>query len=154
LLLVSVLINASYYFLKPDHLEFIFGLQFLSSLTGGPMSVLLWAMYADTADYGEWKRGRRATGLVFSASTMSQKFGWAICGWAAGQMLTFTGFVANAPVQKPEVLDGLRHMMSTVPAAFGVLAIIILQFFPLNERRMAEIETELNARRRKAAETP
>jgi glycoside/pentoside/hexuronide:cation symporter, GPH family len=152
LLLISVLINASYYFLKPEHLELIFGLQFISSLTGGPMSVLLWAMYADTADYGEWKRGRRATGLVFSASTMSQKFGWAICGWAAGQMLTLTGFVANAPVQNPDVLDGLRHMMSTVPAAFGVLAIIIVLFFPLSEKRMAEIETELNARRRKAAQ--
>ena len=152
LLLISVLITASYYFLEPHHLKLIFGLQFIGSMTGGPMSVLLWAMYADTADYGEWKRGRRATGLVFSASTMSQKFGWAICGWAAGTMLAFTGFVANAPQQLPEVLDGMRHMMSTVPAAFGILAIIIVFFFPLHEKRMAEIEAELNERRMKSGE--
>lgn len=152
LLLASVLVTVSYYFLKPQQLGLIFGLQFISSMTGGPMSVLLWAMYADTADYGEWKRGRRATGLVFSASTMSQKFGWAICGWAAGQMLAWTGFVANAPEQNQDVLDGMRHMMSTVPAVFGVLATIIVFFFPLHEKRMGEIESELKARRLKAGE--
>ncbi len=153
LLGASVLITASYYFLKPDQLGLIFGLQFFSSVTGGPMSVLLWAMYADTADYGEWKRGRRSTGLVFSASTMSQKFGWAACGKFAGVMLAYTGFVANAAVQKPEVLDGMRHMMSTIPAAFGVLAIVVVFFFPLNEKQMAMIEENLKARRVAAGET-
>jgi glycoside/pentoside/hexuronide:cation symporter, GPH family len=59
---------------------------------------LLWAMYADTADYAEWKKGRRATGLIFSASTMSQKFGWAfgaflalnpyVAGWISAQRST------------------------------------------------------------------
>lgn len=147
LLGVSVAICASYYFLQPQHLGLIFGLQFIYSMAGAPMSVLLWAMYADTADYGEWKRGRRATGLVFSASTMSQKFGWAICGKLAAVMLTLTGFVANVTAQKPEVLDGLRHMMSTIPSVFGVAAIVIVCFFPLHERRMAEIERELKERR-------
>ncbi|MFC1569153.1 MFS transporter, partial [bacterium] len=41
---------------------------------------LLWAMYADTADYSEWKNGRRATGLIFSAATFAQKFGIALGG--------------------------------------------------------------------------
>jgi glycoside/pentoside/hexuronide:cation symporter, GPH family len=45
-------------------------------------------MYADTADYSEWKNGRRATGLVFSAASMSQKFGASIGMYMVGLLLT------------------------------------------------------------------
>lgn len=154
LLAVSVAITASYYFLQPDQLALIFGLQFLGSVTGGPMSVLLWAMYADTADHGDLKTGRRATGLVFSASTMSQKYGWAICGLVAGNMLARTGFVANAAEQTPEALHAMKLMMSTLPAAAGVIAIVAIAFFPLTEQKMLGVEKRLNDRRGAASGNP
>ena len=53
-------------------------------------------MYADTADYGEWKFGRRTTGLVFSALVFSQKVGLAMGTGALGWLLAYYGFVANA----------------------------------------------------------
>ena len=62
----------------------IFVFQAVGSIVGGPISALLWVMYADTADYSEWKTGRRATGLVFSASIMSNKLGWAFGSMARG----------------------------------------------------------------------
>ena len=46
----------------------------------GPTAALVWAMYTDAADYSEWKTGRRATGLVMSACTMAQKFGYTFGG--------------------------------------------------------------------------
>ena len=57
-------------------LMFIF--QVLISICAGSIFPLLWSMYADCADYSELKTGNRATGLIFSSSSMSQKFGWAI----------------------------------------------------------------------------
>lgn len=146
-LLASALLQGAYYMVRHDQLGLIYGLQIASSIISGPLAVLIWAMYADTADFWEWKSGRRATGLVFSASTMAQKFAWAVCGKAAGDMLSLTGFVANAPSQTPETISGMIHMMSTVPAAFGILAVLVLMFFPLNERRMSAITTELHSRR-------
>jgi len=108
-------------------------------------------MYADTADYGEWKRGRRATGLVFSASIFSQKQGWAIGAWVALGLMASVGFKANVE-QTPESLHGLVMLMSVVPAVLGIVSIVIVLFYPLNEKKVAQIEADLKARRAAAGE--
>lgn len=144
--IIAILSTASYYVMQPDQVFLIIGINLIGSFTGGPLSALLWAMYADTADYAEWKRGRRATGLVFSASIFSQKQGWAIGAGVALWLMASVGFQANVE-QTPESLHGLVKLMSIFPAAFGVLAIVIILFYPLNEKKMHEIETELKARR-------
>ena len=150
--LVAIVSTGAFYFLRPDQVALLFGLNLIGSITGGPMSALLWAMYADTADYAEWKKGRRATGLVFSASIFSQKQGWAIGAGVALVLMSSVGFHANVE-QTPETLHGLRLLFGLVPAAIGVLSVIILLFYPLNEKRMKTIGDELKARRAAEAET-
>ena len=126
----------------------IFIMQIIGSVAGGPISALLWLMYADTADYSEWKTGRRATGLVFSASIMSNKLGWAVGSMIAGLILSLTGFVANV-AQNVNVQNGLKAMMSVIPVAIGVVALIILMFFyKLDEKTMATVKAELEERRK------
>ncbi|MDB2499457.1 glycoside-pentoside-hexuronide (GPH):cation symporter [bacterium] len=146
LMLIAVFSTASFYFLQPHQLGWIFFLQVLGSFTGGPLSALLWAMYSDTADYGEWKFGRRATGLVFSASTMSQKFGWAFGVAAAGWLLSRAGYVKDM-VPTDEVRNVLVLFMSLIPAFVGLIPLGIMYFYPLDEERVSEIETELNQRK-------
>jgi GPH family glycoside/pentoside/hexuronide:cation symporter len=150
---IAIVATAAFYVLKPEQLWLIFGINAIGSITGGPLSALLWAMYADTADYAEWKTGRRATGLVFSASIFSQKFGW---GWGGGLsliMLNGVGFVANQ-VQTPDALHGLVKLMSIFPAGFGILAMLIfLIFYPLNEGKLVQIAADLKARRDAEAAT-
>jgi GPH family glycoside/pentoside/hexuronide:cation symporter len=143
---MSLALTLAFFWLKPSQLMLMTALQFFGSATGGPLSVLLWAMYADTADYGEWKKGRRATGLVFSASTMSQKAGWAIGGVVVGYMLDAAGFMPNV-AQSPKVLDSLVWLMSIIPALIGVVSFALFLLYPLNEAKMAQIESELKARR-------
>jgi GPH family glycoside/pentoside/hexuronide:cation symporter len=143
---VAIVSTAAFYFLRPDQLWLIFGFNLVGSITGGPLSALLWAMYADTADYAEWRKGRRATGLVFSASIFSQKQGWAIGAWVALGLMASVGFKANAE-QTPATLHGLLLLVSVIPAAIGVLSILIVLFYPLNEGRMREIGATLKARR-------
>ena len=106
-------------------------------------------MYADTADYGEWKYGRRATGLVFSASTMSQKFGWAIGAAFAGWLLAAVGFQANVE-PTPEVQRGLRLLISVIPAALGCVSIALMFAYPLKDEQVRQIGAELAARRKNA----
>jgi glycoside/pentoside/hexuronide:cation symporter, GPH family len=146
LLVISISSTASFYFLRPDQVPAIFGLSLLASITGGPLTAFLWAMYADTADYAEWKRGRRATGLIFSASIFSQKMGWAIGAWVALALMQREGFVANV-VQTPGSLHGLVSLMSVLPASLGVLSTVIVLLYPLNESRMSQIESDLKKRR-------
>jgi GPH family glycoside/pentoside/hexuronide:cation symporter len=131
----------------------MFALNTVGSITGGPLIALMMSMYADTADYGEFVKGRRATGLIFSASIFSQKQGWAIGAWIALALMNSVGFVANT-AQTPKSLHGLVLLMSVLPAAIGIVSILILLFYPLNEARMSEIETELKKRRAADAAIP
>ncbi|MBN1781084.1 MFS transporter [bacterium] len=144
---IAIASTGAFYFLRPDQIFLIFLFQVTGSLTGGPLSVLLWAMYADTADYAEWKRGRRATGLVFSASTMSQKFGWAFGAYVSLMLMSQVGFQANQE-QSPESLKGLILLFSLIPAGMGVLSVLISLMYPLNESKVKTMCEELEARRK------
>jgi GPH family glycoside/pentoside/hexuronide:cation symporter len=135
-----------FYWLNKEHVALIFVFQFMISTCAGIIFPLLWAMYADTADYSEWRTGRRATGLVFSASSMSQKFGWTIGGALAGWLLGYYGFHANIE-QTTEVQTGIRMMLSFIPAAGTALSVLFIFLYPLNEKFMVKIESELADRR-------
>jgi len=150
LIIAALICTGAFYFFKPEDLMLIFVFQTVGSLVGGPISALLWVLYADTADYSEWKTGRRATGLVFSASIMSNKLGWAIGSMIAGFVLAATGYVANV-VQNINVQNGLKAMMSVIPVAIGVVALIILMFFyKLDETTMAKVKADLEERRKES----
>lgn len=144
--IIAIVSTAAVYFLGEKQLGLIFFLQITGSMTGGPLSVLLWAMYADTADYAEWKNGSRATGLIFSASTMSQKFGWAFGSFVALTLMSQVGFEANT-AQNAESLKGLILLFTVIPAGLGIVSIFISLIYPLNDKRVEEISAELLERR-------
>ncbi len=146
---ISIISTASVFFLDASQLYLLYFCQFLGSVTGGPLSVLLWAMYADIADYSELKNGQRATGLIFSASTMSQKIGWAVGAYIALTLMASVGFAPNE-VQTAESTRGLLMMFTIIPAALGVLSIIIFLFYPLSDKVVAENEKILKERRAEA----
>ncbi|HES58937.1 MAG TPA: MFS transporter [Caldithrix sp.] len=148
---IAIFSTGIVYFLTAKQLEWIFFFQITGSMTGGPLSVLLWAMYADTADYGEWKNGRRATGLIFSASTMSQKIGWALGAYVALTLMSQVGFEPNQ-LQSSESLNGLILLFTLIPAALGIVSMAICFTYPLNDNRVAEIEGELKQRRKENGE--
>jgi GPH family glycoside/pentoside/hexuronide:cation symporter len=130
----------------PENIILIMIFQALGSFTGGPLTPLIWAMYADTADYSEWKNGRRATGLVFSASTMSQKFGWSIGAALTGWLLDSFGYVPNI-IQPENVILGIRALMSIIPGIAGFIAVIIVAFYNLDDKKMKVIQHDLELRR-------
>ena len=103
-------------------------------------------MYADTADYGEWKFGRRTTGLVFSALVFSQKVGLAMGTGALGWLLAYYGFVANVDQSAFSSL-GIRLLFSVIPAALALLGTFAIFFYPITDLRMREIEADLAQRK-------
>jgi GPH family glycoside/pentoside/hexuronide:cation symporter len=147
LLVTAIICTGSFIFFSPENIFLILFFQAIGSITGGPISALLWVMYADTADYAEWKTGRRATGLIFSASIMSNKLGWAFGSMIAAFILASTGFVANV-TQNAGTLFGLKAMMSVIPIIAGVAALAILIFFyKLDEKTMKTVQADLEQRR-------
>lgn len=130
---------------KPQQVALIFALQVLYSAVTGPTSAVLWAMFADSADYSEWRTGRRATGLVFSAAGMSNKLGWAIGGPVAVWLLARFGYQAGV-AQTPQALHGILLLFSIIPAVGFFLTGAGLLFYPLSEDRMKKLQGELQAR--------
>ena len=107
---------------------------------------LVWALYADVADHGEWKHGRRATGLVFSAAMFAQKTGLTIGGAASGWMLDAFGFVPNE-TQTDDALLGIRLMFCVIPGTLALLNGLVLLGYPLTAEQTKQMQEELAARR-------
>ena len=146
-MIIATGLSIVFYFLDRDQLEMIFLLQVLISICAGSVFPLLWSMYADCADYSELTTGNRATGLIFSSSSMSQKFGWAIGTAITGWLLAAFGFQANA-VQNADTIQGIRIFLSLLPAVGTALSVIFIFFYPLTERKMQEVTNELEKLRK------
>lgn len=148
---VASVLSIAFFWLGKDQLVPIFILQALISVCAGSIFPLLWSMYADCADYSELQTGNRATGLIFSSSSMSQKFGWAFGTAITGWMLAQFGFQANA-VQSAETLQGIRMFLSLLPAVGAFLSLVFIYFYPLSEQKMRQITHELEEKRTAAAD--
>jgi len=145
-MVIATILSIIFYWFGKTDLVSIYVFQFLISICAGSIFPILWSMYADCADYSELKTGNRATGLIFSSSSMSQKFGWTIGGALTGWLLAYFGFQANE-VQSTEAQNGIRMMLSFLPAVGTVLSVIFISFYPLSEKRMMNITAELERKR-------
>ena len=145
-MVLATAFSVSFYFIQQESIALMLLLQILISACAGSIFPLLWSMYADIADYSEWKTGRRATGLIFSSSSMSQKFGWSIGGAMTGWLLAYFGFEANV-AQTKEAQDGIRMMLSLLPAIGTVLSVIFIALYPLSEDKLKNITITLNSKR-------
>ena len=145
-MIIATVFSILFYWLEKDDIAMIFVFQILISVCAGSIFPLLWSMYADCADYSELKTGNRATGLIFSSSSMSQKFGWAIGSAITGWLLAYFGFQANV-IQSEETIRGIRLFLSFLPAIGTVLSVIFISMYPLSEKKMEEITKNLEQKR-------
>ena len=145
-MVIASILSVIFFWFSKEQLALIFIFQVLISICAGSIFPLLWSMYADCTDYSELKTGNRATGLIFSSSSMSQKFGWAIGSALTGWLLAYYGFQANQ-IQSAETLNGIKMFMSILPAVGTVLSVIFISMYPLSEKKMENIVTELEAKR-------
>lgn len=147
---VNALSMAAFFLLSPDQLGLMYAINIVGTFIVGPTPAIVWAMYADTADYGEWKFHRRTTALVFSSAQFGQKMGLALGGAIAGWCLGLFGFLANVD-QSEDSLFGIRLLYSLGPALFTLLNVIAVWFYPITEDKVRLMERELAARRGNAA---
>ena len=143
----AAVLSGLFYLCTREQIMLVYVLQAMVSFCAGIIFPLLWSMYADTADYSEWKTGRRATGLVFSASSMSQKLGWTLGGAITLWLLGFYGFRANVE-QTPETIHGIKYMLSIIPGIGALLSGLFMYFYKLDDKTLRKIEADLEERRK------
>jgi len=145
-ILIAGILSTGFYFI-PNDITWILAFQFIISLFAGYVLPLLWSMFADIVDHQELITGRRATGLIFSSSSMSQKLGWALGSAMSGWILAVFKYVPDAAQQSSETLFGEHIMISLMPAVCCVLAFVGMLFYPLSDKRVKEISEELEVKR-------
>ncbi|ESQ93922.1 MFS transporter [Asticcacaulis benevestitus] len=147
MILVGIL-SSLFFFIPKDQIGLMYALQIAIGLCLGPKSPLTFSMYADCADYNEYKTGRRATAMTFAAATFSQKLGGALASFVIASVLAGLGYVANQ-AQSGASQTGIVLLISVVPGALALLAAVIMCFYNLNDSRLAEIQAALSERKSK-----
>jgi len=151
--LVTGLCFLAFYFVPKGNFWLLVAANMVAQFCAGPTSALTWALYGDVADYGEVKYGRRSTGLIYSASLFSIKTGILVGGFLVPLFLAKFGYVKGAESQTASALLGITLAFSIGPALFAILKAVALMIYPLDQRRVDEIERELAARRAATAES-
>jgi GPH family glycoside/pentoside/hexuronide:cation symporter len=137
----------AFFFIPKGQFGWMVALNVVAQFCAGPTSALTWALYADVADYGEFKYGRRSTGLIYSASLFSIKAGILIGGFLVPLFLARFGYVKGSATQTTTALLGIALAFSLGPALFALLKAVALLIYPLNQARVDQIERELAERR-------
>jgi Na+/melibiose symporter-like transporter len=144
---VTTVFMAAFVLLPADSVGALFLMEYARALSYAPTIPLIWAMFADVADYAEWKTGRRTTGVIFATILFGLKTGLSLGGFAAGWLLSGYGYKPNV-VQTPQALQGIRMTISIYPAILFLIVIICLIRYKIGKRLNLQIQDELAERRK------
>ncbi|MFJ5692414.1 glucuronide transporter [Arthrobacter sp. NPDC093125] len=111
------------------------------------MSIVVWALEADTVEYGEWKTGVRTEGITYALFSFTRKTGQAVGGALAAYALALGGYKSGGVAQTPDAVFGIQIAAGALPAALTILAVLVMTKYTLTDAKHAEILTEIRARR-------
>ncbi|WP_246629291.1 MFS transporter [Mesobacillus maritimus] len=110
-----------------------------------PINGSMFALLADTIEYGEWKTGIRNEGMVYSGGSMGIKIGSGLGTAIIGWVLAFGGYVGGADVQAASALQSIQTLFIYIPMGINVLMIVLLLFYNL-DKKYPQIIRDLQAR--------
>ncbi|GAA0574414.1 MFS transporter [Rhizomicrobium electricum] len=132
----------------PVHSNYVvIGTEVLRQFSFGISGPVLWSMMGDVADFGEWKTGRRASGIITSAVVFALWIGLTLGQAAVGGLFSAYGYVAKATTQTPEAIHGVVLTGGLYAGVCFLIAAALLLIYPLNRAENKKIADELIARR-------
>lgn len=139
-------------FIPPHANTVVIAVEILRQYSFGISGPVLWSMMGDVADYGEWKTGRRASGIVTSAVVFALWVGLTIGQSVVGWLFAFYGYAEKTAVQSPEAIHGVVLTGGVWAGISFLLAAALLMLYPLSREKNREIATELSERRKAFAD--
>lgn len=146
LLMVVVAYGTSWWFYTPKHPY----LQLITLALAAPGLSCMWtlasSMLADICDLDERKTGRRREGMFGASYSWACKAGISLTMIMSGYMLKWSGFDVAVEVQPESVIRNMRLLYMLVPMVFVGLAALLVAFYPLSEKRINELQAELQGK--------
>lgn len=122
-------------------------LYFLLNILHQIPSPLHWSLMADVDDYGEWKTGKRITGISFSGNLFFLKVGLAVAGAMVGFLLSWYGYDASAKEQSASAVNGIVLLFSVIPGVGYLITAGVVRMLKVNREFMCQIQSDLEKRR-------
>lgn len=148
-LIFSGAVGSLLLFCGPDDVYSIFAIGIVSEMAAAIFPTLFFVMLGDAADYSEWKDNRRATGLVYSAGSLSTKFGGGIGAAIIGFVLGYFGYSGQDAATYEGAKAGIVWLISWIPAIIALIGAGFMLLYPLNQEKMDRITAELETKREK-----
>ncbi|MEI7909743.1 MAG: MFS transporter [Verrucomicrobiota bacterium] len=143
-----------FYLLKPTDVTGMLIITITGSMVYAPTIPLIWAIFADVADYSELTTGRRFTGMVFATIGFCLKAGLAL-GSASFLWIMDLGFHYDTKLPgAAAAVAGYRVTSSLVVGLLFAICTVLLAAYKLNKRTTIEMADELARRRMLAGQAP
>lgn len=119
----------------------------LGGFANGAFYLTFWSMVPDTVEYGEWKTGIRAEGAIYGLVSLTQKVALGLGVGLLGVLLDAFGYRPNT-VQSPHTLEGIRILLTLVPAALTFVVASLIWFYPITHMLHHRLVRAIEWRRR------
>ncbi len=142
------MVGGSIVFFSPSSMVWVGFSGLVISLMGVmAVNIVVWALEADTVEYGEWKTGVRTEGITYALFSFTRKTGQAVGGALAAYCLAAGGDTNRGVTQSAEALQGIQFAAGALPAIMTILAIVVMSKYKLTDALHAQIVGEIRARR-------
>ncbi|MCA1922978.1 glycoside-pentoside-hexuronide (GPH):cation symporter [Buttiauxella noackiae] len=145
--IVLAIFSSGFYFLDPHATTLVVVMYFLLNILHQIPSPLHWSLMADVDDYGEWKTGKRITGISFSGNLFFLKLGLAIAGAMVGFLLSWYGYDAGAKQQSAESINGIVMLFTIIPGVGYLITAGVVRLLKVDRELMQRIQLDLEKRR-------
>ncbi len=122
----------------------MFGLIFVIGVLHQLITPIQWVMMSDTVDYGEWKQGRRLTGVSFAGTLFVLKLGLALSGAVIGWTLAFSHYASGAPTQTSATTKAIIALFTVFPAMCYAASALVARFYRLRRDQVRQIAVALS----------
>ncbi|WP_426816926.1 glycoside-pentoside-hexuronide (GPH):cation symporter [Winslowiella sp. 2C04] len=145
--IVLAIFSSGFYFLDPQATVLIVVMYFLLNIFHQIPSPLHWSLMADVDDYGEWKTGKRITGISFSGNLFFLKVGLAVAGAMMGFLLSWYGYDAGAKQQSASAINGIMLLFTVIPGVGYLITAGVVRLMKVDRQLMQTIQIDLAKRR-------
>ncbi|MCL1869351.1 MAG: MFS transporter [Promicromonosporaceae bacterium] len=129
-----------------DHVGLVMVAQFVKSTGVIVATGYMWSLIPEVVSYGEWRSGRRISGIVNALTGIFFKAGMALGGVVPGLVLSLTDYHSELTVQSSSATQGILWLVSVIPAALLVVAMVIIGRYDLTDERLTQMNTEIEQR--------
>ncbi|MBD9643895.1 MULTISPECIES: glycoside-pentoside-hexuronide (GPH):cation symporter [Pantoea] len=141
------LFSCGFYWIDPHATVAVVIAYFLLNILHQIPSPLHWSLMADVDDYGEWKTGKRITGMSFSGNLFFLKVGLAVAGAMVGFLLSIYGYDAGAKQQTPNAINGIMLLFTVIPGVGYLITAGVVRLMKVDRNLMRTIQADLALRR-------